>query len=161
MQTQVTDMLQRLRPIRAVEFGLASAVEDLVAFWRARRPDITFDLRIAADDAALGLGVREAFYRVAQEALSNAVRHGASSRIVVEIGTGEDKAAFVRVADNGEAGSHPGGRPRFGLVGMRERIGALGGVLAIDPGEGHGWSVLATIPRRDATAPCMEEAAEP
>jgi two-component system, NarL family, sensor histidine kinase UhpB len=161
MQTQVADMLQRLRPIRAVEFGLASAVEDLVAFWRARRPDITFDLRIAADDAALGLGVREAFYRVAQEALSNAVRHGVPSRIAVEIGTADDKAAFVRVADNGEAGAHPGGRPRFGLVGMRERIGALGGVLTVDQGEGHGWSVLATLPLRDTAASRLEEAVHP
>ena len=85
MQTQVTDMLRRLRPIRAVEFGLVSAVEDLVAFWRARRPDIAFDLRMRVDDEALGLGVREAFYRVVQEALSNAVRHGAPTQIAVEI----------------------------------------------------------------------------
>ena len=39
-------MLSRLRPLRAVEFGLTSAVEDLAAFWRARRPDIAFELAL-------------------------------------------------------------------------------------------------------------------
>lgn len=153
MQTQVSDMLRRLRPIRAVEFGLPSAIEDLIAFWRARRPEIAFDLRLRADAAALGLGVREAFYRVAQEALSNAMRHGAPSRIVIELEASPGEPAFIRIVDNGVAGVHPGVRPRFGLMGMRERIAALGGVLTIDPGDGRGWSVLARMPLDAAAAP--------
>jgi two-component system, NarL family, sensor histidine kinase UhpB len=147
MQTQVTDMLRRLRPLRAVEFGLISAIEDLVAFWRARRPDIEFELTLAIDDAALGLGLREVLYRVAQEGLSNAVRHGAPSRIdlTAEI-AGE--IAVLRLADNGAVAERPGGRPRFGLTGMRERITALGGELSIDPGDGRGWTVIARAPLR-------------
>jgi two-component system sensor histidine kinase UhpB len=145
MQTQVTDMLRRLRPLRAVEFGLSSAVEDLAAFWRARRPDIAFDLRLAIDDAALGLGLREALYRVAQEALSNAVRHGAPSAIALAVERVGD-AAVLRVTDNGAAARRPGGRSRFGLAGMRERIAALGGELAIDQGAGQGWTVTARLP---------------
>jgi two-component system sensor histidine kinase UhpB len=145
MQTQVTDMLRRLRPLRAVEFGLTSAVEDLAGFWRARRPDVAIELRLEIDDAALGLGLREVLYRVAQEALSNAVRHGAPSRIAlsVEVAGG---AAVLRVADNGAAAGPAGGRPRFGLTGMRERIAALGGDLVVDPGEGEGWTVTARLP---------------
>ena len=141
MQTQVTDMLRRLRPLRAVEFGLKSAVEDLVSFWRARRPDIVFDLMLQIDDAALGLGLREALYRVSQEALSNAVRHGAPSRIVLSLDMGSGDSVVLRVADNGASAERPGGR--FGLMGMRERIAALGGQLAIDPGTGGGWTVAA------------------
>ena len=150
MQTQVSDMLRRLRPIRAVEFGLSSAVQDLAAFWRARRPDIAFDLRLSIDDAALGLGLREALYRVAQEALSNAVRHGAPSAIALTAElTGE--SAVLKVTDNGAAPQRPGGRPRFGLTGMRERIAALGGELVIDQGSGQepgkgGWTVTARVP---------------
>jgi two-component system sensor histidine kinase UhpB len=144
MQTQVTDMLRRLRPLRAVEFGLKSAVEDLVSFWRARRPDIVFDLRLQIDDAALGLGLREALYRVAQEALSNAVRHGAPSQIVLSLSMAPGESVVLRVADNGASAERPGGR--FGLLGMRERIAALGGQLAIDPGTGDGWTVDARVP---------------
>jgi two-component system sensor histidine kinase UhpB len=147
MQTQVTDMLRRLRPLRAVEFGLTSAIEDLVAFWQARRPGIVFDLRLHLDDTTLGLGVREALYRVAQEALSNAVRHGAPSRIELNATTADGRAT-LRVADNGAAIERPGGRPRFGLAGMRERIAGLDGELSIDPGSGQGWTVTARIPLR-------------
>ena len=145
MQTQVSDMLRRLRPIRAVEFGLTSAVEDLAAFWRARRPDIAFELALRIDDAALGLGLREVLYRVAQEAMSNAVRHGAPSVIILSADLAGDQAV-LRVADNGAAAHRPGGRPRFGLTGMRERISALGGELVIDQGSGEGWTVTARVP---------------
>ena len=148
MQTQVSDMLRRLRPLRAVEFGLASAVEDLVSFWRARRPDIAFELAIPGDDGVFGVGVREALYRVAQEALSNAVRHGAPSRIRIEIAAPGGETAILRVIDNGVSADHPGGRPRFGLTGMGERVSALGGQLVIDPGTGRGWTVAARIPLR-------------
>jgi two-component system sensor histidine kinase UhpB len=145
MQTEVSDMLRRLRPIRAVEFGLSSAVEDLVAFWRARRPDIAFELNLTADDAILGLGLREVLYRVAQEALSNAVRHGAPTAIALSVDAAAGQA-ILRVTDNGAAAHRPGGRPRFGLTGMRERIAALGGELVIDQGAGRGWTVTARTP---------------
>ena len=148
MQTQVTDMLRRLRPLRAVEFGLISAIEDLVGFWRARRGDIAFDVSLAIDDAALGLGVREALYRVTQEALSNAVRHGAPSHIALSVEIAAGEVAVLRVADNGAAAERPGGRPRFGLSGMRERLAALGGELSIDTGAGQGWTVIARAPLR-------------
>jgi two-component system sensor histidine kinase UhpB len=148
MQTQVTDILRRLRPLRAVEFGLIPAIEDLVGFWRARRGDIAFDLSLDIDDAAFGLGLREVLYRVAQEALSNAVRHGAPSRIALSVGMAAGEAAVLRIADNGAAAERPGGRPRFGLTGMRERIAALGGELVIDPGTGQGWTVTARVPLR-------------
>lgn len=146
MQTQVTDMLRRLRPLRAVEFGLISAIEDLVAFWRARRGDTAFDLTLDIDDAALGLGLREVLYRVAQEALSNAMRHGAPSRIALCVEIVADEAVVLRVADNGAAAERPGGRPRFGLAGMRERIASLGGELSVDPGSGQGWTITARAP---------------
>jgi two-component system sensor histidine kinase UhpB len=147
MQTQVTDMLRRLRPLRAVEFGLISAIEDLVGFWRARRADVAFDLALDIDDAALSLGLREVLYRVTQEALSNAVRHGAPSRIALGVEIAGE-VAVLRVADNGAAAERPGGRPRFGLSGMRERIAALGGDLTIDTGAGRGWTVTARVPLR-------------
>ena len=88
-------------------------------------------------------------YRVAQEALSNAVRHGAPTAIALTTGLAEG-AAVLRVSDNGASPDRAGGRPRFGLAGMRERIAGLGGDLAIDQGPvegpGQGWTVTARIP---------------
>ena len=89
---------------------------------------------------ALGLGVREVLYRVVQEALSNAVRHGALERHRA----GRRRGCWGSGRPPGdrtmEAAAHrSGGRPRFGLTGMRERIAALGGELVIDQGSGQGW----------------------
>lgn len=145
MQTHVGDMLRRLHPTRAVEFGLVAAVQDLVAFWRARRPDITFELTLDLDDDALGFDVCEAYYRVAQEALSNAVRHGAPTRVSMEVRVSAGDVAMLRVTDNGEARAGPADRPRFGLMGMRERLRALGGHLVVDTA-GRGWTITAQTP---------------
>ena len=81
MQGQVRQMLARLRPLRAVELGLAPALTDLAAFWRARRGEVAFELTLElGDEIDLGADAREALYRVAQEAVTNAVRHGGPSQ---------------------------------------------------------------------------------
>jgi two-component system sensor histidine kinase UhpB len=155
MQAHVRDMLGRLRPIRAVEFGLIPALEDLAAFWRQRRPEIAFGLRLPAEEVALGPVEREALYRIAQEALANAVRHGAPGRIDLSLAQ-EEEAIELRVRDDGRAGAAQGGGAHFGLAGMRERLAALGGALAVEPAaEAGGWSVTARIPSAQ-----IEQAAE-
>jgi two-component system sensor histidine kinase UhpB len=153
VQGHVRDMLARLRPDRAVELGLAGAIEDLVAFWRARRRDIDFRIQVEASEDALGLAQRETLYRVAQEALSNAVRHGRPSRIDVSLRAGEAGGARLEVRDDG--GGPPAGAAhgRYGLSGMRERLAAVDGELTIVQ-ESGGWRVLAALPE-----PVDEEAA--
>jgi signal transduction histidine kinase len=85
--------------------------------------------------------------RVVQEALTNVARHAPGAREVT-VALREDRQAItVEVTDDAPAGS-----PRFpyaggyGLVGMRERVEALGGTLSAGPAPGAGWSVLATLP---------------
>ena len=75
------------------------------------------------------------------------MRHGALSRIALRASLAGD-LAVLKVADNGARTERPGARPRFGLAGMRERIEGLGGELAVDPGDGHGWTVTAVAPLR-------------
>ncbi|MFG2087756.1 MULTISPECIES: sensor histidine kinase [unclassified Spirillospora] len=92
-------------------------------------------------DPAVGLTI----FRVVQEALSNTARHapGAAAEVTVAVGDG---TAEVTVTDPGPAG--PRGRSAaggLGLVGMRERVTALGGDLRAGP-DGPGWTVHATIP---------------
>ena len=157
MQAHVRDMLARLRPIRAVEFGLEPALTDLVAFWRARKPAIGFDLAFDLDEEAMGLGVREALYRVAQEALSNAVRHGRPARISIEARADRRTGVMVRIADDGATTrTAVASAPAFGLAGMRERMEALGGELAAGPTEGGGWAVLARAPIAAAQSELLE-----
>jgi two-component system sensor histidine kinase UhpB len=152
MQSHVRDILGRLRPTRAVELGLNAAIDDMIAFWRARHGAIVFDVRLLEDESAVEEGQKETIYRVVQESLNNAVRHGRPSRIAVAISPGTRGEIVVRVSDDGaakgEADHARADQGGFGLIGMRERVAASGGALTIDPGSGSddGWTVIARLP---------------
>ncbi|MEJ3405857.1 histidine kinase [Rathayibacter sp. YIM 133350] len=97
--------------------------------------------------------VQLAVHRVVQEALTNTLRyaHG-PSQVTVRIGV-DHGSLIVAVTDNGMAGfpTKPAGTGR-GLLGLRERVTALGGTLAAGPIEnGHGWRVEARLPLNEET----------
>ncbi len=92
-------------------------------------------------DAALG------FYRIAQESLNNAVRHGRATRIEVTL-RGLDEGLQLAVCDDG-IGIDPSRnlhRPSLGLAGMKERARLLGGELDVESEYGHGTTIVAWIP---------------
>ena len=129
VQNHVKNILRQLTPVSQLEFGLESAVRDLVAFWARRHPDINVELRIAPPPQ-LNRRHEETAYRVVQEALSNAIRHGAPRSILVEIHA-DARELTIAVQDDG-GGIKCGlttrtGPGHAGLVGMRERIQALNG----------------------------------
>jgi signal transduction histidine kinase len=90
-------------------------------------------------------------YRIIQEMLTNMRKHARARRVCVELRRGEEEVRLL-VSDDGQGfdlaapplESGPG--ERVGLVGMHERIGALGGRLEIDSRPGAGTSLTATIP---------------
>jgi two-component system sensor histidine kinase UhpB len=147
MQRQVRDLLGRLRPTRVTEFGLNAALTDLLKFWAARRPGIVFDLKGPDEEDALPEAMREAVYRIVQEAANNAVKHGDPKTIQICVELQNDSDLGVMVFDDGlESANRPkaGG---LGLVGMRERVMALGGSLTYGKiAGGPGWSVVARLP---------------
>lgn len=145
MQRLVREILTRLRPTPAAELGLNAAIDDLVAFWKARRPEVEVALeRLPEERYAEPL--KDTVYRVVQEALANAMRHGEAGRIEIRIAEHAGEIV-VRVADDGvrRVANPEGG---YGLIGMRERVRASHGVLTIDTGEarGGGWVVTARLP---------------
>ena len=147
IQRFVRDILGRLRPTQLVELGFRAAVEDLVDFWRARRPDLVFDIDLPVEDDFLPEPVRETIYRIVQESLSNAVRHGRPSRIAIHVTMPGCDAVVARISDNGVAGDTEPTGAGFGIVGMRERVEAMGGALSIARGlDGWSWSVTARLP---------------
>jgi len=159
MQRQVREILGRLRPARLTELGFGAAIEDLVDFWRSRRRDVVFSVTLEIDESQASETIQEVAYRVVQEGLSNAVRHGKPSRIDVRLDL-DGEQLRMRIADDGAARDAPDDRPRFGLVGMRERLEAVGGRLHIDRGDGHGWTLTAWTPLAQAQpAEAADEAA--
>jgi signal transduction histidine kinase len=121
-------------------------IRDLVARFQAGGPQATLSASPSAAGAEIPDEVCAALHRVVQEALTNVRRHAVRPRTVtVEIDV-VDGVLHVRVCDDGQPARTPatntGG---FGLVGLEERVHALGGWLSTGPGT-HGWEVTAALP---------------
>lgn len=99
-----------------------------------------------------------AIYRIVQEALTNATKHGHASRAVVEL-TEADRGVDIRVRDDGNGFESAAQTEGFGLVGMRERAELLGGAVSIDSGLGRG-ATLTPSSRRTA-APVIQRLRAP
>jgi two-component system, NarL family, sensor histidine kinase UhpB len=146
MQHHVRAMLHRLRPASPVEGGLAPALDELVAFWRARQQAIDYELDVSIDEDGIGYPAMTAIYRLVQEGVSNAVRHGRPHRIRIIVKAEETGAIIVCVADDG-TGLAASNVPGLGFKGMRERVEGLGGSLQVGPGEdGNGLVLTARLP---------------
>jgi signal transduction histidine kinase len=105
------------------------------------------DVELAGDLEGLQPIVGAAVYRIAQESITNAVRHARrATRIDVRV-TGEPHYVRLTVLDDGEPGT--ASPPGYGLAGMTERAALLGGTLEAGP-TGRGWLVTATLPRTGA-----------
>ncbi|MER5254021.1 histidine kinase [Streptomyces sp. NPDC002855] len=110
----------------------------------ARISGAEVDLVVPEVEAPPAVGA--AAYRIVQEALTNAVRHGGPDLTIrVEIRVA-DAALRVTVTDDGRAAEDPSHTPGFGLVGMRERARSVGGTLEAGPGEGGGFVVSGVLP---------------
>jgi two-component system sensor histidine kinase UhpB len=146
MQKHVKAILGRLRPIGLAEFGLTAAIDNLVRFWRNRSPDIAFVLEVPGADESFGDPVDATVYRIVQESLSNAVRHGRPRRIEISVAKDQTRGIVVRVSDDGTGIGKTDGLG-FGLLGMRERVAALGGSLNVENGADQGGlTVTARLP---------------
>ncbi len=156
LQREVRNMLARLRPAGLAEFGLGEAIGNLVAFWRRRHPEIDYRIAVAPECEGLGEVIDTTIYRVVQECLSNAVRHGRPNAIVVRI---EHRAGIpaagdeieVEITDDGQ-GMRDALAFGFGLRGMSERVRAMGGRLTLRNRPGGGLAVTAVMPCRLAPA---------
>jgi signal transduction histidine kinase len=127
--------------------GDLAGIEDLVERFGGPGQKVVLDRGGVPDD--LPHEVQAAAFRVVQEALTNVRRHAAdATEVTVRLGLDGGRLT-VSVADDGRGGSplpdaaHGGG---FGLVGLKERVTALGGELTAGPRARHGWETRAAFP---------------
>lgn len=125
----------------APQLGIA----DLSALARTdATPAVEFSL--AGSLTRLPRPVDAAIYRLAQEALTNAVRHAqGATRVQIDVRRVGDEVR-LRVVDNGRTDPRQSAEPGFGLTGMAERAQLLGGFLTAGPGPEGGWVVEAVLP---------------
>lgn len=119
-----------------------SSLGTLVADTRAAGLDVTLD--VTGDLSAIPAPASVAVYRVVQEALANALRHSGAATATVTIVRHPDSVT-VEIVDDGTGGPAGGVTEGNGLTGMRERVRALGGTLAVGPAP-RGFAVKAEIP---------------
>jgi two-component system sensor histidine kinase UhpB len=129
MQKHLKSILVRLRPPVLLDFGLAHAVDDIVVFWKARHPDIVFNIEIPED--SFGEILDDCVYRIIREGLSNALRHGQPTRIDIIARTEVKNTLTVEVIDDGHGIMPPGPFVGFGVAGMQERAASLSGTLIV------------------------------
>jgi signal transduction histidine kinase len=139
-------LIFELRPESLEAEGIVAALEKQVAATRARF-GIAVDASLGEEpDAAIE--VKEALYRIGQEALHNVVKHAKAQHASVSLRS-DDGGLRLEVADDG-AGFDPDAdyAGHLGLRSMRERAASLGGALAVESAAGRGSKVIATIPRQ-------------
>jgi len=151
---ETVDELRRiigaLRPIYLEDLGFLPALEMLVR-QTAERTAAHVRLEQEGPVRRFAPPVELAAYRIAQEALNNAIQHARAQHVVVRVGY-DPGGLTLSVADDGLGFTLPP-RPdvftragHFGLVGMRERATRLGGTLQIHTAPGEGTQVTARLP---------------
>jgi signal transduction histidine kinase len=151
MMEALRGTLLRLRPPDVDELGLAASLASLVAGWN-NGGGTHFSIELSGDVDALPSDFAASLYRVAQEAITNAAKHAHASRVILHLcmqePAGVDPRAQVElvVVDDGKAGPGLAIKPGMGLLGMRERVAALGGRLSFATARPSGSILRAHIP---------------
>ncbi len=145
-QAEMRALIFELRPESLESEGVVMALQKQAEALQAR-----YGLQVVmelGEEPVLPLIVKEALYRIAQEALQNSVKH--ANATVVELRLRElATEMMLEVIDNG-VGFHPEQSfpGHMGLQSMRERVTDLGGTLEITSGAGRGVQIRVVIPRR-------------
>jgi signal transduction histidine kinase len=126
---------------------------------RARSAGLRVDLRITGQPHGLAAADELTIFRLAQEALTNALRHAGQGALVTLALTYAPGAVMLEVVDDGAGRLVTVGGPAVpvasgghGLIGMRERVAVHGGEFSAGPRLGGGWQVRAVVPVRGAAA---------
>lgn len=145
MLESLQGILSQLRPVGLEEFGLQAGLEQLLGGWQRRQPDCRFELGIAGEIDDLPDELTISLYRIVQESLTNALRHGLPQRVTVRLVRNESQCTLC-IEDDGAGGLSATAGSGLGVLGMRERVLALGGCFAMTARAPRGMRVQAEFP---------------
>jgi two-component system, NarL family, sensor histidine kinase UhpB len=141
---ELLSVARQLRPTALDDLGLAAATAGQVE--QLSGGDVEAAFAAEGDFSDLGDDAQLVVYRVAQEALSNAVRHSGAERVSVALRRLEDRGVELEVADDGRGFAFDESEGGLGIAGMRERALLVGGELTIESRPGEGTTVRLSVP---------------
>jgi two-component system sensor histidine kinase UhpB len=158
LQNLFRALLGRLAPRGLAEFGLREVLKGLLNSWRTSRPDVALELVCPHDLSILDESISLTAFRVVQESITNIFRHANANwaGIRVELGSSAPSssseieaecapALLITIEDNG-VGIPTQPTLGLGLLGMRERVRALGGRISMDRRASGGTRIAVSLP---------------
>jgi signal transduction histidine kinase len=147
---EVNHLAWEIRPTALDDLGLQKAFQQFLEEW-AERSTLKFDVHLALNNRRLPPAIETALYRVLQEAIRNVVKHARARRVGVILEASEREVRLI-VEDDGkgfawdtEEGA-AGPSSRLGLLGVRERLALVGGLLEVETSPGSGTTLLIHVP---------------
>jgi len=143
------DAINQLRPVSLDTLGLVSSMESLIREIRKSYKEVSFSFFGRPLPSTLGNEKELVLYRIAQEAIMNALKHASPKNIFVNL-IAKGKAALLTIEDDGEGFDYekktasPDGALGIGI--MEERLSLVGGELKIESKPGKGTQVIAEVP---------------
>ena len=147
--TALRALITELRPAALDQLGLEPAVLALIDRVRAGGLDVDAHVELAYDHGLaaerLAAELETGVYRIVQESLTNAVKHGGATRASVEV-LEHDGRVSITIRDDGDGFDPAASTDGFGLAGMRERAKLLGGELSVQSAPGDGTTITVALP---------------
>ena len=145
---EMRTLVYALRRNQPADLAPSPGIPDIARLVSRSQAGPVVDVELLGDLDDVPPTVGTAIYRLAQESVTNARRHARdATRIEVRVAA-DPRSIHLRVSDDGETSStRPAGSGGFGLAGMMERAGLLGGTCEAGPGPERGWTVTAALPR--------------
>jgi two-component system sensor histidine kinase DegS len=148
---ELREFTTELRPPLLVKFGLAKAIAAHAESFQEKKTGLRLYLDLSPETPPLAEPVGLALYRIYQEALNNILKHAQASEVWVRY-TWEDRTAVLEIRDNGVGFTVPEAwldlmrQGHLGLVGMRERVDAVGGEVNISSWPNQGTTIQVSVP---------------
>ncbi len=148
MMDVLRSMLTRLRPAEVDDFGLTASLKKLVSSWNNRtHGETNYQLNITGDIENLPEPLPVNIYRMVQECLTNIAKHAQASAAEVIINHHDNHTLELIIRDDGTAETNAlESSMGVGLLGLRERVSALGGKLDIESAQDDGVTVTISLP---------------
>lgn len=142
---ELRSMVGVLRQGEEAELAPSARLRDIEALAGTRPGGATVTVRVRGDDGSIPPPVAAAVFRLAQESVTNALRHARQVSRVDVVVDADAGGVRLSVTNDGDVAASP--TPGFGIIGMMERAALLGGTCQAAPAPGGGWAVTAVLPR--------------